>query len=123
MPAYGKIALVTPCFHPSDVAFAQGWSKRAPGIDGWRIVLDRQGMTELVSVIPPGSDEPMFFISRPGVRVLVERRARGQGEDTLMPVGEYDNLRQAVQALCPLSDDDMQEIHEELEVAFPRRRR
>ena len=123
MPAYGKIALVTTLFHPSDVAFADGWSRRAPGIDGWRILVDRREATQQVSVLPPGAEEPVFIITRPAVNVVVERRVRDGGDERLEPVGEYPNLRAAVQALCPITDDDLQEIHEELEIAFPRNRR
>lgn len=123
MPAYGKIALVTTLFHPSDVAFADGWSRRAPGIDGWRILVDRRDATQQVSVLPPGAEEPVFIITRPAVNVVVERRVRDGGDERLEPVGEYPNLRVAVQALCPITDDDLQQIHEELEIAFPRNRR
>jgi hypothetical protein len=123
VPAYRKIALVTSVFHPSDVAFAQGWSRRAPGFGGWRLLLDRESGTKRVSVIPPGSDEPVFFITRDGVRTILSRLVRQEDEATLSVVGDYDNLRCAVQALCPLTEDDLQEIHEELEIAFPRNRR
>lgn len=123
VPAYGKIALVTSLFHPSDVAFAYGWSRRAPGIDGWRIVVDRGEATQQVGVLPPGAEEPVFIITRPAVNVLVERRVRDGARETLALVGEYPNLRVAVQALCPLTEDDLQQIHEELEIAFPRNRR
>lgn len=123
VPAYGKITLVTPLFHPSDAGFAQEWSRRAPGIDGWRLLLDRTPGAERVSVTPPGAEEPVFFISRPGVRTVLERRRRGPDGDTLSLVGEYDNLRLAVLALCPLHEDQLQEIHEMMELAFPRDRR
>ena len=123
MPAYGKIVLVTTQFHPSDVAFARGWSRCAPGIDGWRIQVDREDGTECVSILPPGAEEAVFIITRPAVHVVVHRRLRGGGEERMVRVGEYANLRLAVQALCPISEDDLQELNEELEVAFPRRRR
>lgn len=123
MPAYGKITLVTTQFHPSDVAFARGWSRHAPGIDGWRLLVDREDGTERVSVVPPGAQEPVFIITHPAVNVLVERRVNGEGGDHFAAVGEFPNLRMAVQALCPISEDDLQEIHEELEIAFPRRAR
>lgn len=123
MPAYAKVSLVTSLFHPSDVAFVHGWSRRAPGIDGWRIAVDRADATEQVCVLPPGADEPVFIITRPAVSVLVERRTRRDGQEAVEQVGEFPNLRAAVQALCPLTDDDLQEIHEELEIAFPRSRR
>jgi hypothetical protein len=118
MPAYGKIALVSTRFHPSDVAFAIGWSRRAPGIDGWRVLLDREEETEQVSVIPPGSKEVVFVITRDGTKAVIER-LNGQSRQL---VGEFTNLRLAVQALCPLQEEHLQEINEELELAFPRPR-
>ncbi len=110
-------------FHPSDVAFACRWSERAPGIDGWRVMLEPDAVPERVHVLPPGSPEPVFVISRRSARVVVERRVRAAGEDAFRTVGEYDNLRQAVQALCPLNEDDLQVINEDLEIRFPRSRR
>ncbi len=111
-------------FHPSDVAFALRWSERAPGIDGWRLRLEPEAVPERVLVLPPGSQEPVFLISRPSVRVVLERRVgNGSGEGSYRVVGEYDNLRLAVQALCPLDGSDVQEINEELEIRFPRARR
>lgn len=123
VPAYGKIALVTSVFHPSDVAFARGWSRLAPGIDGWRLELDRENGTEQVGVLPPGAEQAVFIIRRDGVRTVMERRFIRAGEECFVLIGEYDNLRRAVQALCPLPDEALQEIHEELEIAFPRNRR
>ena len=66
MPAYAKLALVTPTFHPSDIAFARGWSRRAPGLGGWTVLLDNDAAPEQVSVIPPGGDRPVFYITRQG---------------------------------------------------------
>lgn len=119
MPAYGKVALVSAQFHPSDVAFAVAWSKRAPGIDGWRVLLDREEGTGRVSVIPPGAEKPVFVVTRDGTKAVMER----VGGRAARPAGEFDNLRQAVLTLCPLHEEVMQEINEELEAAFPRARR
>lgn len=82
-----------------------------------------EAVPERVHVIPPGAQEPVFVISRPSVRVVIERRIASHGEVTFRMVGEYDNLRQAVQALCPLTEEDRQMINEEMEVRFPRNRR
>ena len=110
-------------FHPSDVAFAQRWSERAPGIDGWRVLLEPEAVHDRVHVLPPGAQEPAFLITRPSVRVVLERRVVGGGAESYRIVGEFDNLRQAVLALCPLQGEDLQEINEELEISFPRLRR
>ncbi len=112
--------MVTPLFHPSDVGFALRWSERAPGIDGWRVQPEPQDVPERVLVTPPGSRVPVFVITRPAARVLVERQV---GEGTFDVVGEYDNLRLAVQALCPIPSEELQEINEELELSFPRGQR
>jgi hypothetical protein len=104
-------------FHPSDIAFVEGWSARAPGIDGWRIALDPPHLVERVAVLPPGSVAPVFYITRRAARTVIERQTR----DGLEEVGEYANLREAVQALCPISEEALVEIHEQLERDFPRR--
>lgn len=122
VPAYGKIALVSSLFHPSDVAFAARWSERAPGLDGWRVRMEPQAEPQRIHVLPPGAQEPVFLITRPSVRVVLERRVVIDGEESFSTVGDYDNLRLAVQALCPLNEDDLQQINEELEIRFPRGR-
>jgi hypothetical protein len=123
VPAYAKITLVTAAFHPSDVAFVEGWSARAPGIDGWRVAFDGPGGVERVSITPPGATSPVFFITRYAGRALIQRLAPPGSDEALEEVGEFPNLRKAVLALCPLTDEDLQEIHEQLERDFPRRER
>ena len=117
MPAYAKVALVTPTFHPSDVAFAISWSNSAPGLGSWRVLLDKPIGAESISVIPPGSDEPVFFVSRSGSGVLLERQPPHGERDE---VGRFLGLREALLALCPLADTTLEEIQVGLERDFPR---
>ncbi len=123
MPAYAKIVLVSSVYHASDIAFVQGWSARAPGIDGWRVTFDNPAAPECVMVTPPGSDAPVFFLRRRAGRTVIERRPAGRPDDDMIEIGMHDTLRLAVQALCKLDGDDLQEIHEQLERDFPRGRR
>lgn len=117
MPRPRKIALVTPVFHPSDIAFVLRWSKIAPGLGGWHVRLDPPRDTEHVAVIPPGSEEPVFVLQRE-VREVVLRRVGQTG--MAAELGRFPDLRRAVMALCPIDDDALQEIHEGLEREFPR---
>jgi hypothetical protein len=119
MPAYAKISLVTSQFYPVDIAFVLAWSRLAPGFGGWQVAFDREPSTELVSIVPPGAEDPVFVIRRPGVDVVMHRnRPDGRGEP--VEVGHYKTLRDAVLALCPLSGDALEEIHVDLETRFPR---
>jgi hypothetical protein len=88
-----------------------------PGIDGWRIELEPPHLVERVAVLPPGSVTPVFYLARRAARTVIQRQTRNGLEE----VGEYANLCAAVQALCPISEDALCEIHEQLEHDFPRR--
>jgi xanthine/CO dehydrogenase XdhC/CoxF family maturation factor len=118
VPAFAKLSLVTSVFYPADIAFVKGWSRRAPGIGGWRVRFDKDVGTEQILVIPPASDTPAFSITRVGVKTVVERlRPDGTtGEE----VGSFESVRTAVLALCPLHGEDLEAIHEALERDFPR---
>lgn len=120
MPAYAKLKLVTPIFHASDIAFARGWSRVAPGIGGWTVLLDNDAAPEQISVIPPGVAEPAFFLSRRGRDVVLERRRPMGDDDEVLEAGRFDNLRDAVLALCPIDDDALEAIQVALESEFPR---
>ena len=106
-------------FQSADVLYAIGWATIAPGIDGWRVVINDDAQTTLVSVIPPGSDVPVFFITRKGEQAIVERQFQatrgGRAE-----VGRFDGLRTAVLALCPLNADQLEELNERMEMIYPR---
>ena len=118
MPAYAKVSLVTPTFHPSDVAFAISWSNSAPGFGNWRVSFDKPIGAEFISIVPPGCDDPVFFIFRSGGDVVLERQPPGgaRGE-----VGRFKGLRDALIRLCPLDEDALEEILVSLERDFPRR--
>ena len=120
MPAYAKVSLVTAVFHPSDVAFARAWSDAAPGIDGWRLQLDREERTEEILVLPPGAEAPVFRLVRPGRDVLLQKLRPGADPEE---IGGFEGLREAILTLCPLGDEALEAIHEALEEAFPRRDR
>ena len=119
MPAYAKITLVRPMFHPSDLSFAQRWSEAAPGWGNWRILLDKPEDAETVSVIPPGVEDPVFFIHRHGGEVVLERQPPGGARTE---VGRFRGLRDVLLALCPLDGDTMEDIQLALERDFPRSR-
>jgi hypothetical protein len=120
MPAYAKVTLVTSVFHPSDIAFLRGWSAAAPGLGGWGVRLDDEERAEEVLVLPPGADEPVFRIVRPGRDVLLQKLRRDAEPEE---IGCFEGLREAVLALCPLDDDALEAIHETLEQRYPRRDR
>lgn len=117
MPAFAKISLVSSVFHPSDVAFVMAWSRAAVGYDGWRVELDRPGGVEEIRVTPPGAEVPVFFLSRLVGEVLLERQPIGGRR---VEAARFANVREAVQALCPLDDDAVEQVHIELERQFPR---
>ena len=122
MPAYTKVSLVTPVFHPSDIAFVQRWSAKAPGIGGWRVSFDREDAPEQVAVAPPGAEEPLYFITRAPREVVVHHRRPGQ-DGEMQEFQRFEGLRIAVLALCPLHEDALEEINTGLERDFPRRGR
>jgi hypothetical protein len=119
MAAYAKVRLVTPVFHPSDIAFVRGWSRAAPGFGGWRVQLDDEDAPERVAVVPPGSEEARFVIRRDVRETVLARCPPAQG-DELQEVGRFDSLREAVLALCPITDEALEDIHLDLERSFPR---
>jgi hypothetical protein len=120
MPAYAKISLVSSVFHPSDIAFARGWSEAAPGFGGWNLVMDSEDAPERVSVVPPGADDPVFVITRGPRDVRLQRLRPGAEPEE---IGSLPGLREALLMLCALTEDALLDIHERLEEGFPRRER
>jgi hypothetical protein len=106
-------------FHSADVLYVIAWATTAPGIDGWRVVIDDDAQTSLVSVIPPGSHVPVFFLTRQGEETIIKRQSHATGGGRA-EVGRFDGLRTAILALCPLSDDQREEINERMETIYPR---
>jgi hypothetical protein len=107
-------------FHSADVLYALAWASLAPGIDGWRISLPDAAHTSVVFVIPPGSDEPVFFIRRKGGETVVQRQAKPGTDWMRTEVGRFDGLRTAIRALCPLDDEKLEELNTRMEVIYPR---
>jgi hypothetical protein len=106
-------------FDRADVLFALEWSALAPGIGGWDVLIDDERMTRLVSVVPPGADAPAFFIYWKGSEIVLTWQAlNGKGE--MMEVARFTNLRAAVLALCPLSEDQHMAVKDSMEIMYPR---
>jgi hypothetical protein len=103
-------------FQTADVLYATGWATLAPGIDGWRIAVDADVQTTLVSVTPPGSEFPVFLITREGQEAIVKRQTDGR----VAEVGRFAGLRNAILALCPLDDDRLEELNTRMEILYPR---
>ena len=124
MPAPAKLRLITAAFHPSDVAFIEGWSRHAPGIGGWRLGFDRQPRPERIAITPPGADAPVFLLTRDGTQTLLSRLPKSGTltGDMAVELGHFATLREATLALCQLDDETLERVHTALEVDFPRRR-
>lgn len=110
----------TTLFHQADVLFVLEWAAVAPGLGGWNVVLDDDYATRLVSVIPPGAENPVFFITRDGGEVTITWLRQKSVDGALVEVGRYGNLREAVMTLCPLSDDQKELVNEAMEILYPR---
>ena len=110
----------TSVFHGSDVLYALEWAAVAPGLGGWNLVLDDDRRTRLISVVPPGAENPAFFISRDGGEVTVNWLRQKTIDGALVEVGRFSSLREAVLTLCPLSDDLNELVNEAMEVLYPR---
>jgi len=107
-------------FHRADVLYALEWAASAPGIGGWNIVLDDEDQTRQVSVIPPGAERPTFFIARLGTEVVLTwLRTTGEREGPV-EVARFASLREAVRALCALSDEQLESVNEAMEALYPR---
>ena len=110
----------TSVFHQADVLFALEWAAVAPGLGGWNLVLDDEQNTRLVSVIPPGAENPAFFITRDGSEVTISWLRQKTIDGVLVEVGRFASLRDAVLTLCPLSDDQKELVNDSMEVLYPR---
>ena len=106
-------------FARADILFALEWSATAPGIGGWDVLIDDELNTRLLSVVPPGSTVPSFFIFRDGGDVVVTWRA-ADASGVATEVGRWTNLRTAVLALCPLNDDLTEAVNNSMELLYPR---
>jgi hypothetical protein len=116
-PGSGGAASV---FHRAEVLYALEWASVAPGLGGWNLLLDDETATRLISVVPPGSERPTFFITREGLDVtLAWVRQRPDGA-TPVEVGRFRSLREAVLRLCPLDAELRDSVNESMRVLYPR---
>ena len=107
-------------FHQADILYALEWAAVAPGLGGWNVVLDDDRQTRLVSVVPPGAEQPAFFVSRDGSQVTITWLRQKITDSALVEVGRYRSLREAVLTLCPLCDDLKELVNEAMELLYPR---
>jgi len=107
-------------FHKADVLYALEWAAVAPGLGGWNIVLDDERQTRLVSVVPPGAEHPAFFITRKGDETTITWLRQKVIDGSLVEVGRFSGLREAVLTLCPLCDDLREIVNESMEALYPR---
>jgi hypothetical protein len=107
-------------FHQAEILFALEWASVAPGLGGWNLLLDDERATRLISVVPPGAEQPAFFLTRDGRDVrLAWRRGQGGG-GAAVEVGSFKSLRDAVLALCPLGEDVRRSVNQSMQVLYPR---
>ncbi len=92
-------------FSVSDLCFALAWSRVAPGFGGWRIVFLQISSGEMIDVVPPGAEFPVFHIlPRAGhVELTQEHSAEVGGGQVLIARGPA--LRDALLLLCPLDPE------------------
>lgn len=109
-------------FPRADVLFALEWSAIAPGMGGWDVLIDDERRTRLLSIVPPGSDSPAFFIVTNGRSVTLRWLAPRDGSEVI-EVGQFMTLRDALLALCPLTEDQLHTVNEAMEILYPRKQR
>jgi hypothetical protein len=107
-------------FHQADVLYALEWAAVAPGLGGWNVVLDDEKRTRLVSVVPPGAEQPAFFVTRDSREVTVTWLRQKVVDGALVEVGRFASLREALLTLCPLSDELKELVNESMEMLYPR---
>ncbi|MGI4944347.1 MAG: hypothetical protein ACRYHQ_27950 [Janthinobacterium lividum] len=97
-------------FPIADLQFALAWSDAAPGFGGWRIEVVQISSGEMVDVVPPGAEFPVFWVvPRTGhVEVMWEHSAEAGGGQVL--VARPSTLRDALLLLCPLSAECLADI-------------
>ena len=106
-------------FHPADILYALEWVGAVPEELHWRVALDNENETRLVSVFLSEAQQPTFEISRiGGVVKLVALVTDEPGPRTRY----FRSLRDAVLAICPLDDDFAPAANEAMKVLYPRPR-
>ncbi len=90
-------------FPVDDLLFALAWSRLAPGLGGWRLAVIEIDTGEMIEIILPGAEFPVFLIlpRRRHVELIRERPIEAGGGQ--VRVATLPTLREAVLLLCPLS--------------------
>lgn len=101
-------------FPIADLRFALAWSAAAPGFGGWRVEVVQISSGEMVDVVPPGSQFPVFWVvPRIGhVEVVWEQSAEAGGGQ--VTVARPSTLRDALLLLCPLGAECLADIDRRL---------
>ena len=101
-------------FPIADLQFALAWSVAAPGFGGWRIEVVQISSGEMVDVIPPGAQFPVFWVvpRTEYVEVIWEHPAEAGGGQ--VTVARPPTLRDALLLLCPLSAECLSDINRKL---------
>lgn len=107
-------------FHRADILFVLEWASVAPGLGGWNVLLDNEQETRKVSVVPPGTGHPAFFITRSGSEVALHRYRPGADPGQVIEFARYSSLREAVLTVCALSGEEIETINEAMELLYPR---
>jgi hypothetical protein len=97
-------------FPIADLRFALAWSAAAPGFGGWRVEVVQISSGEMLDVIPPGAQFPVFWVvPRVGhVEVVWEHSAEAGGGQ--VTVARPSTLRDALLLLCPLGAECLADI-------------
>jgi hypothetical protein len=110
-------AIAGPPFHRADILYALEWAAVAPGVGRWNVVLDDPEDTRVVSIVPPGAEQPAYDIVRSELYVLLTPRLTPEDG---VPVRCFASLREAVLAICPLDDATAVAVNEAMDVLYPR---
>ena len=97
-----------------DLEFAFAWSRHAPGIGGWELSVVEMNTGELIEIVPPGAEFPVFYVvpRENGVEIIRERVIEVGGGQ--VSVANAPSLREALLLLCRLPASDLDEIDDEL---------
>ncbi len=94
-------------FSVSDLCFALAWSRVAPGFGGWQIAFMQISSGEMIDVIPPGAEFPVFHIlPRAGHVELIQEHCADVGGGQVL-VAHCPALRDALLLLCPLDPESL----------------
>ncbi|CAH2599835.1 conserved protein of unknown function [Rhodovastum atsumiense] len=107
-PAVAPTANAT--FPDHDLAFAHAWAAVAPG--GWALTADPTDAGELIRIYPPDSQLPGFTIRLEAGVVVTRRHRPVQVRGGAVAVGQHASLPEAVLALCPLTQAQMDELRQ-----------